>query len=401
MKYFIINNKKVFPANKTFSHLKATPLFLGFLFFLKIPFLGERLISCPKILLQSKNKLMKYFTLIIFFMAAFFTSQAKVWRINNTPGVTADFTTGALALAAASVQDGDSLYFEGSETAYSGFVLNKRLVIIGTGYFLSGTAGNSGLQANNYSSSFGSDAILFDSTASGSTLIGLDNFQFSMGPVLGSATDNITLTRCRINFMVLFYTAIPNTKMVGWKINKCYFNNGINFAGADDILQNWEVTNNIFEAGIVMSNTGNLNNLIRNNIFRGGIDVYSAYFANNIISNTTFSAVNSTVKNNLSNGTNLPAGNGNLNNQADASVFQGLTSNSTDGQWRLQTGSPAIAAGETLNGITPDCGAYGTADPYRLSGIPPIPTIYLLSVPASLASNAVSMPVTISTKSNN
>ncbi|MEQ1554417.1 MAG: hypothetical protein ABL929_09580, partial [Ferruginibacter sp.] len=74
---------------------------------------------------------------------------------------------------------------------------------------------------------------------------------------------------------------------------------------------------------------------------------------------------------------------------------------STDGQWRLKAGSPAIAAGETVLGITPDCGAYGTADPYVLSGIPPIPTIYLLTVPAAIASNATTMPITISTKSNN
>lgn len=386
---------------KSLAILKLLPFFKDFYFILKIPFLGDDCLERGKILLHSKNTIMKYFTLIIFFVAAGLQSQAKVWRINNTPGVTADFTTGALALASASVVDDDTLHFEGSAINYAGFTLSKRLVIIGTGYFLSGANSNSGLQANTYSSNFGSGVILFDSTGSGSTLIGLENFQFGIGPTMGSATDNITLTRCRIYILGQYYGSTANTKMTGWKINKCYLDAGISFGGVNDVLQNWEVTNNIFAGALTMNNTNNLNNLIRNNVIRGGIDLYSAYFANNIITGTTFTTVNVTIKNNISSGSNLPAGNGNVNSQADAIVFQGLTGNSTDGQWRLKAGSPAIATGETVSAITPDCGAYGTADPYRLSGIPAIPTIYLLTVPASVASNATTMPVTISTKSNN
>jgi hypothetical protein len=331
------------------------------------------------------------------------TVNAKVWRINNTPGVTADFATCALALANASVVNDDTLHIEGSAINYAGFNLNKRLVIIGTGYFLSGANSNPGLQANTNSSNFGSAVITFDSTGSGSTLIGLDNFYFGAGAVLGSATDNITLVRCRISTLGVFNGYTANTKMVGWKINKCHISD---ISLASFPTQNWEITNNIFTSSLDISNTNNLNNLIRNNVFRSIINMYNGYFANNIIQNTTFTVTNVTVKNNLALG--APAGfapfvglNGNLNNQTDAALFQGLTGNSTDGQWRLKAGSPAIAAGETISAITPDCGAYGTADPYVLSGIPAIPTIYLLTVPASVPSNATTMPITISTKSNN
>lgn len=344
---------------------------------------------------------MKYISIIIFFIAAGLQVSAKVWRINNNPGITADFTSGALALASNSVVNDDTLYFEGSATNYTGFSLTKRLVIIGSGYFLSGSNANTGLQANAFSSNFGSAIILFDSTGSGSTLIGLDNFQFGIGPTLGSATDNITITRCRVNNIAQYYGATANTTMSGWKINKCYFENSLNLGNINDAVQNWEITNNIFISTFDLGNTKNLNNLIRNNVFRSSIDIFSAYFANNIITGTTFNSLNVTVKNNLSSGTNLPAGNGNLNSQSDAIVFQGLTGNSTDGQWRLKAASPAIGAGETVAAITPNCGAFGTADPYILSGIPPIPTIYLLSVPASVASNASNLPITISTKSNN
>lgn len=343
--------------------------------------------------------------LLTFISSVAFSLQtnAKVWRINNTPGVTADFTTCALALASASVVNDDTLHIEGSSVAYAGFTLNKRLVIIGTGYFLSGANSNPGLQANTNSSSFAGASIYFDSTSSGSTLIGLENIYLGSGPALGSATDNITLTRCSVSGLGNVYGYTANTKMAGWKVNKCYFGS---ISLSLFTLQNWEITNNIFTSSIDISSTNNLNNLVRNNVFRSQIYMYNGYFANNIIINTTFTVTNVTVKNNLALGT--PAGftpfvgsNGNINNQTDAALFQGLTGNSTDGQWRLKAGSPAIGAGETVSTITPDCGAFGTADPYILSGIPAIPTIYLLTVPASVATSATTMPITISTKSNN
>lgn len=342
---------------------------------------------------------MKYLSFLILFIAAGIHSQAKVWRINNNAGVVADFISGAAAVASSSVLNDDTLHFEGSATVYSGFSLNKRLVIIGTGYFLSGTNSNPGLQANANSAYFGGGYIVFDSTASGSTLIGLDYFFLGAG-VTGSATDNITITRCMLYGIGQYNGPVANTKMTGWVVNKCYLTaSGISLTGF--VLENWQVTNNSSEVPIYMDNTANFNNLIRNNVFRSTIQIYNAYFSNNIITGTTFTATNTTVKNNISNGTNLPAGNGNINSQADAVVFQGLSGNSTDGQWRLKAGSPAIGAGETIASITPDCGAFGTADPYVLSGIPAIPTIYALTVPASVPSNATSMSVTISTKSNN
>jgi hypothetical protein len=342
---------------------------------------------------------MKYLSFLIVFAMAALQSNAKIWRINNTAGVAADFTSCQAALSSSSVVNDDTLQIEGSATAYAGFTLSKRLVIIGPGYFISGANANTGLQANPYSSYFGSDVILFDSTSSGSTLIGLDNIYFAVGPNSGSATDNITITRCNISNITQYYGYTANTKMTGWKVNKCYIN-AMHMSTL--VIQNWEVTNNIFiTGGLDLGNTGNLNNLIRNNVVRGSINLYSAYFANNIITATTFTTVNVTIKNNISTGTNLPADNGNINSSSDAALFQGLAGNSTDGQWRLKTGSPAIGAGETISAITPDCGAYGTADPYKLSGIPAIPTIYSLTVPASVASNATTMPITISTKSNN
>jgi hypothetical protein len=107
------------------------------------------------------------------------------------------------------------------------------------------------------------------------------------------------------------------------------------------------------------------------------------------------------VKYNVSNQNNLPdpVVNNNKVNQNAALFFVGGTS--ADAQYQLGATSPALAAGEPINGVTPDAGAFGTADPYRLSGIPPIPAIYSLTVPASVPATATSMTITFSTRSNN
>ncbi len=60
-------------------------------------------------------------------------ANARIWRVNNNAGVVADFTTVAAAVTAAAA--GDTIYIEGSATAYGGSGLNKKLTFIGTGYF--------------------------------------------------------------------------------------------------------------------------------------------------------------------------------------------------------------------------------------------------------------------------
>jgi hypothetical protein len=349
---------------------------------------------------------MKKQILLAAFLFVALAVNAKIWRVNNNPGVVADFSTMALCVANASVLNDDTVHVEGSSINYSGFTLNKRLVIIGNGYFLSGANSNPGLQANTNSCNFTGASILYDSLGSGSVLMGLENFNFQNAGG-GTGADNITITRCRIaNFNQLGGVTAGNT-MIGWSITKCYI--AALFGSSNFVMQNWTLTNNVFLGSPVMDNAGNLNNLVRNNVFRAGLSLNNAYFANNIILPTAITLTNTVVKNNTCIG-NASAGftpfvgsNGNVAGiiYTDANIFQGLAGNSTDGQWRLAAGSQAIGTGETLNAVTPDRGAFGTNDPYVLSGIPPVPTIYALTVPVTVASNATTMPITISTKSNN
>ena len=314
------------------------------------------------------------------------SASAKVWRVNNNGGVSANFATFTAAVTSSNVSNGDTLYLEGSATPYNG-TLSKKLVIIGSGYYLSGASSNPGLQANSSNSSFNN--LIIDSAGSGSTLIGIEAY-LRIYP----GTDNITLTRSSI------YLDAYNDfgyQMDNLTINKCVL--GIAIANTAR-MNNLTITNCILNRNFNVS--GAISGLIRNNVILGALTAANCYFSNNIFSGTTSlsTATNCVFKYNISVYNNvLPAGNNNQNNVPEANIFVGT--GSSDGKYQLKAGSPALGAGEPVNGITPDCGIFGTADPYKLSGIPSIPTIYSLTAPTSVPSSATSMTVTISTRSNN
>jgi hypothetical protein len=345
-----------------------------------------------------KLKIVLFSCTVMLFVAH--PALARIWRVNNNAGVAADFSTFDACVASASVLNGDTVHIEASLTAYfNSSLINKRLVFIGTGYFLSGSGANAGLQANT-ATAFFSGAIRFDSLASGSRFLGID---LATDLWLDPRADNIRFERCRFN-SISWNTQATSTSNRAQNIvfNKCYF------AGAAPPAQfyydNLEITNCIITSTFSFGGLNIGSALIRNNTFSGGVTLTNSYFANNILLNIgsgSFNVTFSTIRNNISQFTGfLPAGSGNQEGLTQAALFVGATGNSTDGQWRLRTGSPAIGAGETVGGITPDCGAFGTADPYRLSGIPPVPTIYSLTVPGAVP---IGQPlnITVSTRSNN
>jgi hypothetical protein len=332
--------------------------------------------------------------------------NAKVWRVNNNngTGVVADFNNIQAAVDAAAA--GDTIYIEGSAIVYSGPRVQKRLVFIGSGYFLTGTGSNQGLQANTNVTQVNSFAI--DSSASGSVFLGIGNLGLNTNNVNGYGADNITVSRCYVGYGIRFLQTAGTAGMVAenWSITKCYFDGNLDVYGM--ILKNWNVSNNIFNinSAIYMHNLINEQCIVRNNVFNSNtLNFYNDYFANNIITNGAgLSILGSVVKNNLAVGNPAPfssfAGtNGNQWGFTAAQLFQGLTGNSTDGQFRLASGSPAIGAGLPVGSVTSiDAGAFGGPDPYILSGIPNIPSIYNLTVPATVPAGQT-INVTYSTRS--
>ena len=338
-----------------------------------------------------------------------FNASAKIWRVNNNAGASADFSSFNDAVINASVLNGDTLYIEGSATSYYDASISKQLTIIGTGYFLDPAdvnyPANEGLQYNKNSSFIRSINLLTGS--SGCKFIGI---VFAEGTIYGdNAWVNITFEKCEIaeNFYV------PNASNSGLTIRKCFILNTLNCSSGS--LTDFTCENNIFTgyfASPYLANLSGSNNIFRNNSFASpGISnvttIANCYVANNIFAqnnNTPVNFTNCNIKNNLfqQNQTLPPSAVNNLINVDMSTVYVGGSTGSLDSRMVLKAGSPAIAAGVTVGAVvTPDCGAFGATDPYKLSGIPAIPTIYSLTAPTSIPSGTNSMNVTFSTRNNN
>jgi hypothetical protein len=302
-------------------------------------------------------------------------AMAKIWRVNNNTGITADFTTAQAAHDGAAT--GDTLHFEPSLISYGNLVITKRLVLIGVGDFLNVNANQ---QASGIAATI-TDLNISSTGASGTVIMVSISYAFI------SSVSNIVMQRCFIS------NRIDATGATNLVIRNCFVQNDLNLG------------------------TGSTNMLIHNNILRGRINMdagASATILNNVISmngntstiyNSTFrsnifvsgglsSAPGSTLENNLAPDGSIPSGNGNQQNVNMNNVFVNYGSG-LDKDLQLKAGSPAIGTG--YGGV--DAGPFGGSSPYVLSVQPNIPAIYKLNAPPSVSGNT--MNVIISTKSNN
>jgi len=328
-----------------------------------------------------------------------FQAQAKVWRVNNNSGASASFTTLQAAQDNSSVLAGDTIQIEPSANNYGNANLNKKLVIIGPGYFLSQ---NTGLQVGNSSASF--NTIYLSSNCSGTVITGItvsdiycgaSNVSFIRnffnGGYIRTATDGQSSPNVS-NILILDNYAVCPILLNGTASNVIikgnYIINNGNFNSSNTSVTSVLIENNIINQ---TSSTDLYSCIFRNNIFLGDNKTgNSSGNNNNSYFNNLFEYANDSY--NIMSG--VTVGNGNLfgnSSYTQANIFN-LTG-STDAQWKLKTGSPALGAGVSGG----DLGMFAGSNPYVLSGIPSVPTIYLLNTTSS--GNGVS--VTISTKSNN
>ncbi len=319
-------------------------------------------------------------TLLVLFLSSFSvsTSYAKIWRVNNRGVIPADFTSAQAAHDGAN--PGDTIFLEPSPTNYGNLTVSKKLIVIGTGYFL---AENLETQwKNNWPAILGS--VTFDVFSDYSQL---------MGTICGSlqvSAPYITIRRNYINDII----QLSASNIVVLE-NYCDFLGGygcttISFLKINSGFHDISINNNIFIfhprpytsgagvgdiSGSVSYAGGFLNNIIMgylswNCAASSSLNLENFIVQNNIISTCTFYQNNNYYTNNICNNTEFGNQNGNQENVDLNTVF--LYTGSTDGQYQLKTGSPAIGAG--FGGV--DCGAFGGLNPYILSGIPPIPAIY-------------------------
>ena len=349
---------------------------------------------------------MKYVSVFFLFAVSAFSTQAKSWRVNNNSGVVADFSTIVAANSSASVLPGDTLYIEPSATEYvtSSLTLTKRLIFIGPGYFLDPASttspGNAGLQASTLDAKIG--FIYLGSAASGTKFLGVtENSSFYF-----TGATNIRFEKVLFQGGVYFQSGTNDSI----SFRKCFFNAVGMYGTTSVVLTNFVFENNLFYSYAyvtlpLLSGSGNIfrNNSIINDAY--GFSLSNTYVANNIFgTNTESTFSNCTIKNNIFQvAQTLPVtASGNLVSQAMTNVYVSSTTGSLDSRMMLKSGSIASGFGLTIGSVTsPDAGAFGATDPYKLSGIPNVPSIYSLTVPTSIPSGSATMSITLSTRNNN
>ena len=316
--------------------------------------------------------------------------QAKIWTVSPRPG--ANFTTLSGAVASSSVLAGDTILVSGAPASYAGFTISKKLTIIGPGYFLNE---NTGLQADTNSAKISSQVTI---NAQGTTLMGLFLNELSIN------ADNVTITRCRMRTTSAGSYPVYIYAKDSVIIRQCFITQAANYYYNCITVTNFAtqifIQNNFIEylggqpsyGSIIINGTmsGDIsNNVIYGNIFNGS---GGFTFNNNILGSGTFSpTANITYNNNIGNSTQFGTANGNQQNVSMSAVFVG--SGTSDSKWQVMDAGPADNTG--LDGT--DCGMFGGASPYRLSGAPSIPLVY--SINGSIDGSLLNMNVKI--KSNN
>ncbi|MVM32438.1 hypothetical protein GO755_20505 [Spirosoma sp. HMF4905] len=336
-----------------------------------------------------------------------YSSYAKIWRVNNNNGITANFTT--LQAAHDGAASGDTLHLEGSPNSYGNLTANKKLVIIGPGFFLDL---NPNLQV--FSQTAKVDNIRFNEGAEGSVVMGLEmsdrelaifcndiavrrnRFSYTYQTTLDYYTGSINLYYKSSN------SSIPVSSIVISQNYGCRID--INYASTAILITNnyigYSGSSSDATTGTALEMHENAVAIIQNNIFRRGkIVAYNSSVTNNILYAGTFEGARNLVSNNIGYGTQFGTSNGNKSNVVMSTVFD--ATGTSDAYWKLKSGSPAIGAGYGSTTQNPvDCGIFGGNTPYVLSGIPPVPAIYAFTN-QPVGSTNDPIDVTIKVRSNN
>lgn len=330
-------------------------------------------------------------SLLLWLFATSIQASAKVWIVDPNPGNGAkDFASLNEATASAQVQNGDTLYCVGSNlshTTVGNLSIQKRLAIFGPGYYLTQNPNTqaSGLRA------FTSAVIAFGAGSAGSSVKGM-----TFGNNVSIQTNDLVMQRN------LF---IGNLSITDGRTNitvaECFFDGATSVGTKLVVNQNGTniiVRNCFISAPSAVNSASNSAITLTHCTIRGSVTIANSVFTNNIQRDFTLSATNCVISHNVFNNSSTQiTGSGNsLSNNIDIPSMNGvfIGGDSPDAQFQVQSNSPAKTAG--VGGV--ECGMFGGALPYTLSGIPSIPTIYEFSAPEG---GSTSLPVQVKIKSRN
>ncbi len=335
-------------------------------------------------------------TIITSILLLAFTTQlqAKIFYLNNniTSPNPAQNLYDKWSDVYAAASSGDTIYVNGSATNYGDIDFEKKLTVIGTGYFLST---NANTQANKLRADF--NRINFLAGSEESTIIGLTSDVTNGNSVITIQTNKITLVSCYFRTRIIIYNS-TNKNIDDITIQKCYLNGGVdnynmNYQG---VYNNLTLMNNVINGSIELENGSSgivANNLFLHNYLKIGSSS-SFEITNNIWINTNtndFTIIplpDASVHHNFSVTGAFGNANGNIQGP-QSTVFVG--SGTTDGQYMLAATSPCKGTGK--DGI--DMGPFGGPSPYVLSGLPPLPNIYELSTGGFVTGDTLTVSIKI------
>ena len=349
------------------------------------------------------------------------SSFAKIWRINNHSnydgstlwgdnfGGTAAYPVFAQidqAVAFGIVNAGDTLHVEGSTTVYSFATITKRLVIIGTGYFLTDNPNTS----NNVLATKLA-RIAFNAGSENSQLIGVDMVSAgnSFDRDVYINVNGVTVKRCRIEGQVVFGFPLSDVYIIQNFFPNTVVSNAINtngnsfFTPPTDLVLNNNICQKTLTWGTPIANPTTMWPILQcnNNVFDGpdnlanpNLAFSTSEFKNNILMPTNakvnISASAGNVSYNIGTlSTQFGAADNNLVVPAITTIF--VTSASPDGGYQVADGTVADNSGSDGT----DRGAFGgtaVISRYTLSGLAAIPVVYEITTPGA---TSTTLPVTI------
>lgn len=349
------------------------------------------------------------------------SSFAKIWRINNHSnydgstlwgdnfGGTAAypvFTQINQAVAFGIVNNGDTLHVEGSTVTYAGATVTKRLVIIGTGYFLSNNpnVSNNVLETN-------IAFVTFNAGSENSQLIGVSlvNAGNTADRDVYINVNGITVKRCKIEGQIqigypLSDVYVLQNFFLNTEINNAlrpYPNTG--FTPPTDLIFNNNICQKTFTWGSPLANPTTMWPILQcnNNVFDGpdnlanpNLAFSTSEFKNNILMPTNatmnIAATAGNVSYNIGTlSTQFGTADNNLVVAGISAIF--VTSASPDGSYQIADGTAADNTGSDGT----DRGAFGGSaviSRYTLSGLAAIPVVYEITSPGA---TSTTLPVTI------
>lgn len=325
-------------------------------------------------------------------------SMATIWRVNNK-GFSAAFTTLQLANNSAQVQSGDTIHLEGSPDTYADAKLNKRLVVIGAGYFLDE---NPATSANVLSARITNIDLVAGSA--GTQLIGL---YVSGGRGISILVNNVLIKRCRIDASVNLDNGLSDIQIM-----QNFFSTSPNLnptsvldASGISFPANLVFNNNICRQRTLVLLPGYTILECKNNVFdcpaianQPSIKMNVGSFQNNILKNPNAnvsinSGSNLNVSYNIGGSPNqFGTANNNIVVTDFAALFVDPATNTTDGDYQLKPNS----AGSNNGSDGTDRGAFGgtaITNRYMLSGLANIPVVYEISTSGVAGPNGLNVGI--------